>query len=535
LKPQTSILFLLGLFFSLNSFGQLSPGNLSDAHAKLEGLANCTKCHTIGNKVPNQKCLDCHTEIDNLLTQKRGYHSSTEVQEKSCIECHSEHHGKKFDAINFDDEKFDHLLAGYELEGQHGKIDCRKCHIPENISDLELKKREKTFLGMEKECLACHEDFHQETLGENCVDCHNIEAFRPAPKFNHDNAKFKLVGAHIHVDCIECHQETKRNNKDFQEFTNLKFGQCVDCHTDVHNGTFGTNCLDCHNNNSWKKLNANNSFNHDLTDYPLEGLHLNVDCKKCHTSGNNTKAVKHDLCKDCHVDYHNGEFTSSNKLADCQDCHLLEKPFTHTLFGLLEHDEANFKLEGAHIATPCLACHVSEEKWTFRNIGESCVDCHENIHKNFIGEQFFPEQNCTGCHNSEAWSSVSFDHATTDWPLEGKHQETACRDCHFELDDSQDLVNQQFKDLKTECTQCHENAHGNQFINSGKKECTLCHTMSFTWNADNFNHNETKFPLEGKHKKVDCKACHEPQIFDDKIERVNYKIQKFECKDCHSS
>tara|TARA_B110000046_G_scaffold121025_1_gene127663 strand:+ start:2254 stop:3861 length:1608 start_codon:yes stop_codon:yes gene_type:complete len=535
LRFYPTILFVLLILLNFNGFGQLSPGDLSEAHSHLEGLSNCTECHSIGNKVPNQKCLDCHTEIDNLLSQKRGYHSSTEIQEKLCVNCHNEHHGKKFDAVKFDDEKFDHDLTSYELEGEHNKIDCRKCHIPENIASLDLKERELTFLGMEKECLACHDDFHQETLAENCIDCHNIEAFRPAPKFDHDDAAFKLVGAHQNVECIDCHQKTNKNNREFQEFTGIEFNQCIDCHSDIHNGTFGSKCLDCHNNTSWKKLNANNTFNHDLTDYPLKGLHIDVDCKECHTSGKNTQPVKHNLCKDCHNDYHNGEFTSTNVLADCQDCHLLEKPFTYTLFGLKEHNDADFKLQGAHVATPCFSCHVGEDQWTFRNIGASCIDCHDNIHQNLISEQFYAEENCTACHASETWNLVSFDHAKTDWPLEGKHQESDCRDCHFDLDENKKLINQQFNTLKTECIECHDNIHGGQFINAGKKECTLCHTMSFTWNVNNFNHSKTKFPLEGKHKQVDCKECHKPELFDDKIEKVNYKIIKFECKDCHSS
>lgn len=534
MKKLIYILFFLTFFISPNAKAQLSPGDLSDAHAEFEGLANCTKCHSIGNKVTDQKCLDCHKEIDELIYQKRGYHSSTEVSGKTCIDCHSEHHGKKFNAVKFDEEKFNHDLTSYTLEAAHGKIDCRKCHVPENISNLEIRKRDDTFLGMEKECLACHDDFHQETLGENCVDCHNIEAFRPAPSFNHDNADFKLIGAHQNVDCNECHQKTTKNGKDFQEFTDLKFTNCTDCHNDVHNGSLGANCIDCHNNNSWKNLNANNRFNHDLTDYPLIGYHQEVDCKKCHTSGNNTKPIKHNLCKDCHQDYHNQEFTSVNKLADCQDCHLVEKPFTYTLFGILEHEDADFKLEGAHIATPCFACHVSEDKWTFRNIGETCVDCHVNIHKEFISEKYFPEENCQSCHNSESWKEVKFDHSSTEWALIGKHEETNCRDCHIDFNYKQNIVKQEFKGIKTECTQCHDNIHGTQFTSSGKHDCTLCHTMAFTWNANNFDHNETNFPLEGKHQEVDCNECHKPKVFEDNVERVNYKIEKFECKDCHS-
>ena len=81
--------------------------------------------------------------------------------------------------IRFDKDAFDHNLTGYLLEGQHDVIDCKECHAPDNINDLELKKRENTFLGLNKECLSCHEDFHQQTLSSDCISCHDFSAFRP--------------------------------------------------------------------------------------------------------------------------------------------------------------------------------------------------------------------------------------------------------------------------------------------------------------------------------------------------------------------
>jgi len=52
------ILFLV--FISQFVYGQISPGDLSNAHKDLEGMSNCTKCHALGEKVENNKCLDCH-------------------------------------------------------------------------------------------------------------------------------------------------------------------------------------------------------------------------------------------------------------------------------------------------------------------------------------------------------------------------------------------------------------------------------------------------------------------------------------------
>ena len=525
------------VFLSLlgqGAYAQLSPGDLSDAHAELEGLANCTKCHSVGNRVPDNKCLDCHKEIDALINQNRGYHSSKEVKGKTCVDCHSEHHGRKFDALNFDEDAFDHNLTGYELEGEHDVIDCRECHKPDFIQDPDLRKRTDTYLGMEQECLACHDDYHQGTLDNDCVQCHGFDAFSPADYFDHDDADFKLEGAHIDVECIECHKKSMRRGREFQKFTDIPFDRCTDCHEDVHMGNFGDDCLSCHNVDSWRDLTLGNDFNHDLTDYPLVGLHVGVDCKECH-KGSYTEPINFSYCKTCHDDYHKREFTSTNPRSDCKECHLVERPFSYTLYGLDEHQRSKFQLEGSHIATPCFACHLNEEEWwTFRNIGSVCIDCHDNIHEGKISQEYMPQNDCAACHNSDTWGDVVFDHNTTDWPLEGAHQAASCRECHFEDDAESGSFTQQFNDLGTDCIECHENVHGSQFEARGSNNCTQCHTINEEWNADNFDHNDTQFPLEGKHENVDCRECHKNKEFDDGVERVEYKIKKFECIDCHS-
>lgn len=79
-----NIVLVLSLtFITIQVFAQLSPGELSKAHAHLEGLSNCTKCHVLGEKETTSKCLECHKEIKNLINQKKGYHSSSEVSGKN--------------------------------------------------------------------------------------------------------------------------------------------------------------------------------------------------------------------------------------------------------------------------------------------------------------------------------------------------------------------------------------------------------------------------------------------------------------------
>ncbi len=91
-------------------------------------MSNCTKCHELGDKVHNSKCLDCHTEIKSLINTGSGFHASSEVKGKNCSSCHNEHHGRNFRIINFNPEKFDHNKAGFSLTGKHSSTECKKCH-----------------------------------------------------------------------------------------------------------------------------------------------------------------------------------------------------------------------------------------------------------------------------------------------------------------------------------------------------------------------------------------------------------------------
>ena len=78
IKSTISVSILLACF-AFNGNGQISPGDLTSAHAHLEGISNCTQCHVLGDKVTNDKCLPCHKEINTRIQQRKGYHASSEV------------------------------------------------------------------------------------------------------------------------------------------------------------------------------------------------------------------------------------------------------------------------------------------------------------------------------------------------------------------------------------------------------------------------------------------------------------------------
>lgn len=600
--------FILTHFIILLSYkvsAQISPGELANSHANLEGITNCTKCHALGEKLTNAKCLDCHTEIKDLISRKRGYHASKEVEGKECFSCHSDHHGRKFKIINFNKDKFDHKIAGYELLGKHNVLECAACHKPEFIKVKKSQRKEFSYLDLDIDCRICHEDYHQHTLSANCSSCHNFDAFKPAPLFDHKKTKYPLLGIHAKIDCDKCHKIEMQNEKKFQHFAGVQFNSCTNCHKDPHSNKFGQICQKCHTVESFHNIIGLNTFDHGKTNYPLTGKHVSVNCVSCH-KGNYTLPIKHDRCTDCHTDYHKGQFAKNGVSPDCAECHNTEgyiKPlytverhnktnfildgkhqsalcgtchkkdvewdfvkmgktcndchadyhkgqfvkggvspgckechntiaFSDAIYSIDKHNTTNFPLEGAHLATPCLSCHKSGKEWQFKEIGKFCVDCHTNIHKNLIDNKYYPNQDCKRCHNVSTWHEVNFDHSLTNFPLLGKHNNIACKDCHlFKKNDG--TINQKFSGVSDNCLTCHKDVHNHQFDDNDVSPCGRCHGFS-SWRADLFNHDNSRFKLMNAHKEVKCDKCHDKARSETGIIYIRYKINKLKCADCHS-
>ena len=527
------LLLVTILFVKWSVFAQISPGELSKSHSFLEGVSNCTKCHDLGNKVTRDKCLDCHKEIKSDIRLKKGLHSTVELLSKDCFACHNDHHGQNFKMIKFDKATFNHTNIGFELKGAHSKEDCKGCncnicHKAAFIKDPELKKKSSTYLGLNRECLSCHEDFHKGKMSPNCLNCHGFDTFKKAAGFDHNTTKYPLTGKHKTVSCEKCHKPASVNGKNEQRFDNLLFNSCTNCHKDVHEDKFGQDCKKCHTEESFHLIKETGNFNHDKTDFKLVGKHQALDCKKCHKR-NLIDKIKSEHCWDCHADYHKNEFTKNGVMQDCDQCHN-NNGFTETLYTIEKHNTLNFKLEGGHLATPCIACHMKQEKWTFVKIGSLCIDCHQNTHKGFIQEKYFPNGKCTECHTINNWKTPEFDHSRTNFKLQGAHGKVKCTTCHY-LKNETGIIIQKFEGLSMDCVNCHKNSHESQFDINGKTDCLRCHGLD-NWKQTIFDHKQARFKLEGAHLKVSCEKCHK-EVINANGKFIVYKNNKLLCSDCH--
>ena len=431
--------------------------------------------------------------------------------------------------VRFDQKNFDHNTTGYNLEGEHKVIDCRSCHKPDNIQDRNLKKRADTFLGLDEACLSCHTDFHQGTLDKDCMKCHDMKAFRPASKFNHDKADFRLKGKHKEVDCKECHKTEIRNGKEFQVFNDIPFSDCVSCHEDPHKGKLANACAQCHTEDAFNLFVGKKSFDHNKTKFALKGKHNSVDCFSCHKKTSEPLNVFQDRlgvgvndCKTCHEDAHEGKFGN-----DCAKCHT-EKSFKELKnMDFFDHSVTDYPLEGKHTEVDCKKCHSGS--YTDPIDFSACNKCHQDYHKgDFLKDGSSPD--CNECHSlieGFGYTLYSIEqHQETAFPLEGAHMATPCFACHVSEEETW-----RFRDLGTDCISCHENVHEAKFAIDGVTDCKRCHEPN-TWFPSRFDHNLTAFPLEGEHASVECKACH-TSSFEAGKEVVLYKLGKFECIDCH--
>ncbi len=151
----------------------------------------------------------------------------------------------------------------------------------------------------------------------------------------------------------------------------------------MHQGKLGTSCDQCHSTEGWK---SHIVFDHDLTSFPLVGLHVAVPCEQCHLS-RQYRDVAH-ACVDCHRrdDAHKGDLGK-----DCARCH---SPNGWRLWDFNHAKETGFALSGAHGRLACEACHRKPPNEV--KLKEDCLSCHEkdDVHLGQYGRQ------CDRCHST---------------------------------------------------------------------------------------------------------------------------------------
>jgi len=479
---------------------------LQGAHASIAN--NCFSCHNGNyNSTPNT-CFGCHSANYNQTTNPN--HATAQFP-TDCETCHNQNAWQP-STFNHDGQYFP------IYSGKHnGKWDaCSDCH--QNPSNFAIFTCTTT----------CHpqnstNQEHNNIAGyaynsDACLACHPTGS--GGGSFNHNTSNFPLTGAHLTLDCIDCHANGYAGTPT----------DCLACHsanfnqtTNPNHNSLGlpTDCATCHTTNpGWKPATfaIHNQF------YPLTGGHATVagDCFGCHQGNyNNTPNV----CSGCHINNYN-QTTNPNHTAlsiptDCASCHTTNPDWKPATFAI--HNQY-YILQGAHasIANDCFTCHNGN----YNNTPNTCFGCHsanynQTTNPNHASAQF--PTDCETCHTQTAWQPSTFNHDGQYFPIySGSHNGKwdVCSDCH------QNPTN--FA-VFTCTTNCHSQNSTNQEHSDvtgyvyNSDACYACHPTGN--GGGSFNHNTSNFPLTGAHLTLDCIDCH----------ANGYAGTPTECVACHSA
>jgi hypothetical protein len=317
----------------------------------------CRDCHQEDvTKFTPATCDNCHRQIDIAFTQAHVLAYGT-----NCLACH--------DGVDRYGRNFSHASFAFKLNGKHAGVACTKCHLDaRTIADLQAAPQD---------CYSCHkkDDKHEGKFGADCSACHKPSDWKDAT-FDHNFSAFKLEGEHAEVKCEKCHV-----NNVFKGTPT----DCFSCHQkdDEHKGQFGTDCSACHTPRSWDGA----TFDHNRSNFPLTGAHVNVACENCHKNGQ-FKGLD-TTCLACHAEpaEHKGQFGT-----DCVACHNTTAWSPATFNG--KHSFPLDHGEGGTVS--CKTCHPGGYT-TY-----TCYGCHEHnesrIRSKHLEEGISNFENCVECH-----------------------------------------------------------------------------------------------------------------------------------------
>jgi hypothetical protein len=267
---------------------------------------------------------------------------------------------------------------------------------------------------------------------------------------------------------------------------------------------------------------------------PLAAPHVSLEgalrCGSCH--GPRGKAEMTALCRACHKeiawlqDQRDG-FHGRHVTEPCGSCHPDHAGREFALISWaggspdhFDHAAAGWPLADSHATLRCNECHrpafrtgaaaglaphpAEAPGWV--GLRGTCTACHVDSHRGTLNTD------CARCHDASHWTTAPrFDHAHSSYPLTGQHATVRCAACHrlgpAAPHDTLASI-PVFKPVAHgDCESCHADPHRGRFTGP----CRECHvTTGFAViDRGTFNHNRTRFPLNGRHASVACAACHD--------------------------
>ena len=493
---------LLVLVLTMALARRQSPGRVATVHGRIEALAGgeaCSQCHGGWFGDMPSACNECHTEIAAQLQDRRGLHGALAPElATTCSTCHSEHHGDEFQLVNrlafaqagiADVGKFDHELVGFTMAGAHLRVECSKCH---RYAEAEvLPEDTKRYLGLRQDCATCHPDPHEGRMHFACTTCHSQETFVQRVVPDHERW-LEIDGSHAKLACRDCHaQDGAHALERLHPGSERDARGCADCHQSPHGDAF--------------------------------------------VQGNATAlgATATKVCAACHFVAHQSFGDRAVTLTPEQ------------------HRHGGFALAAPHERVFCQQCHPADQAFSERHPGRTqrdCRACHGDPHQGQFASGPYADGGCVGCHADTHFAPHEFDrqhHARTALPLDGKHAELECRECHA---DPAEGTPRTFHGTPNRCEGCHADAHVGGFAAARERllarprgTCIECHGTTAWGEVDHarFDHGGwTGFALAGAHAEIVCTDCHAPTAEPDETHRRFGRVPvraaaQPECVRCH--
>lgn len=510
------------------------------------------------------QCKACHRHADTKVLVPGTHRFAGLTQE--CTSCHADPHedqlGSDCRSCHGEERPFREVAAfmhdaRFPLRHGHARLECRSCHAPGTRSSLEVL----TDLPAKppvRACAECHADPHAPNAQDqkppllaetgDCARCHDTRAFKGKVfgVAEHAAIGVELVGAHAQAACAGCHSGARAG-----KLTRKRgfLDACATCHASPHKESFAADgCVQCHDGGSPGFAVVHSEPTraaHAAIGFALTEPHAQVACTGCHEATARPYAERYPgrqpgECATCHGDPHRGQFTKGPfALGGCLQCHE-SKHFKPSIFTPAMHASCRFKLEGAHAATACNACHKplpAEGKLPgvpdFAPAAQACSDCHADAHAGAFGTA-----SCSSCHGVTAFRPPvgAFDHAKwTGYVLRGKHATTACASCHPRLP-APDENGRRFERARTQCAECHADPHAGQFVRGTTTDCARCHLETGSFQDLRFDHGrDSRFHLDAAHVRLACAACHKTYDLPGLGRVVRYRPLGTECADCHDA
>jgi cytochrome b subunit of formate dehydrogenase len=412
--------------------------------AGLTVTAVCTSCHrshlvltrddpdsSIHRTNIAQTCTECHARIEEVHAQVIEGRLWEEEPHKipSCSECHSPHEIRR---------------PTPDLSGM-ANADCLECHGDQNLSKVGPGGQQISLYVDERRynqgahsgtaCAQCHTDVTSSlerpcATVESRVDCAICHAQEVNLHASSTHGRLAGAGDEDAPTCLDCHEK-----------------HATQRHTVPTSPTFARNvpdlCAKCHRQGEEVAKRIDSEVPDIIESYEMSthgkgvmesGLVVSATCTDCHTAHHqlppdDPAASTHPAnitatCGDCHhgiaeefkTSIHwpeNATLEEGQELPTCEECHTSHEimrtdrsDFRFLMMdqcGKCHHSESETFFDTAHgkvsrlgsaRAAKCYDCHGTHNilpienpnsELSFRNIVDTCSQCHAGAHRQFAG------------------------------------------------------------------------------------------------------------------------------------------------------